>query len=171
MKIDASMNRLRRSWLLSVFAALLFVGAAACGGEVDEDAVAGSEAVTAPEAQADSANAYGAVTDMPADANVVRVYLEEYRIDMPETLPAGPTRFEIVSRSQAEPHSFEIEGEGLEVALEAPVRGGETQQLYADLAPGSYTVYCPVDDHAEHGMTMQVTVVAAEDAGEATGVR
>jgi uncharacterized cupredoxin-like copper-binding protein len=55
-------------------------------------------------------------------------------------------------------HSFEIEGNGLEEELEAPLDPGSTGMLTVDLSPGTYEVYCPIDAHADQGMRTEITV-------------
>lgn len=84
------------------------------------------------------------------------VHLIEYQIHMPQTLDAGRNVFKIENGGK-EKHAFEIEGNGIEKESEVLSRGGSTQ-LSVDLKPGTYTVYCPVDDHKEKGMRTTVTV-------------
>src|SRR5207237_7043092 len=43
----------------------------------------------------------------------IEVKLSEYKIDMPKTVPAGSTTFEVTNIGQ-ELHNFEIEGNGIE---------------------------------------------------------
>lgn len=91
--------------------------------------------------------------------NVVEVELTSYEIDMPKTLQAGTITFHVVNNSQDDEHSIEIEGEGIEEELEPHLEPGEEGTLTVDLAPGTYRVYCPVNDHAEeHGMEIEITV-------------
>jgi uncharacterized cupredoxin-like copper-binding protein len=101
-----------------------------------------------------------AITDTstaPAPSTV-QVSLVDYRIEMPASLPAGMTTFEIRNNGQRD-HNFEIEGQGVEQKLPANLKRGQSGTLEVDLRPGTYTVYCPVGNHAEeHGMTMQLTV-------------
>jgi hypothetical protein len=103
----------------------------------------------------------GAVED-DGDAAVggeVEVSLTEFAIDMPTTLPAGPTTF-VVSNNGSFEHNFEIESEelGIEVALAANLAPGETATLEVDLPAGTYEVYCPVGNHREQGMEVELTV-------------
>ena len=94
----------------------------------------------------------------PAAPATVAVTLTEFRIDMPSSIPAGPTRFEITNSGKVE-HNFEIEGPGIEQKLETNLKAGQSGTLEVDLKPGTYQVYCPVRDHAtKRGMTMQLTV-------------
>ncbi len=80
---------------------------------------------------------------------------------MPASIPAGPTTFSITN-SGAEVHNFEIEGQGIEQELAADLQPGGSATLDVTLQPGTYRVYCPVEDHATaHGMEMQLQVTPA----------
>ena len=66
--------------------------------------------------------------------------------------------FDVVNEGQA-PHALEIEGVGESSTLAA----GEREPLVVTLTPGAYDLYCPVGDHVERGMKLQIEVV--EPAG------
>lgn len=87
----------------------------------------------------------------------VQVSLTELSIDMPETLPAGPTTFHVTNDGTTE-HNFEVEGQGIEEALAQNLAPGDSATLQVDLEPGTYEIYCPVGDHADRGMRMELTV-------------
>jgi uncharacterized cupredoxin-like copper-binding protein len=87
----------------------------------------------------------------------VEVSLVEFAIEMPTEIPAGPTTFQITNNGTIE-HNFEIEGQGIEEELEADLAPGESGTLELDLEPGTYEVYCPVDDHRGQGMEIELTV-------------
>lgn len=87
----------------------------------------------------------------------VTVRLTEYKIDMPTSLTAGPTIFNVTNAGAME-HNFEIEGQGIENKLPTNLKPGETNTLRVDLKPGAYKIYCPVGDHEDRGMTMQLVV-------------
>jgi hypothetical protein len=106
--------------------------------------------------------AAGAVAETPAataEPQVVDVGLTEFAIDMPNSLPAGPTRFSIHNNG-AVTHSFVIEGQGTEKTLANSLQPGQSAFLNVDLAPGSYTIYCPIGEgaHRAKGMEVQLTV-------------
>jgi uncharacterized cupredoxin-like copper-binding protein len=92
-----------------------------------------------------------------ASGGEVAVSLTEFAIDMPTELPAGPTTFAITNNGTVE-HNFEVEGQGIEEELEMNLAPGESGTLELDLAPGTYEVYCPVGNHAEQGMEVELTV-------------
>ena len=112
------------------------------------------EAAAAQEAAATEEGA-----DAGADTEAVDVSLVEWAIDMPTTLPAGPTTFNITNDGTL-PHNFEIEGQGIEEELEANLEPGESGTLEVTLEPGTYEIYCPVGEgsHRQQGMELELTV-------------
>jgi steroid delta-isomerase-like uncharacterized protein len=101
----------------------------------------------------------GAGTGTPAAAaeDAVAVSLTEFAIDMPTELAAGPVTFQVTNDGTTD-HNFEVEGQGIEEELPQNLAPGQSGTLSLDLAAGTYEVYCPVDDHAAHGMRLELTV-------------
>lgn len=120
------------------------------------------EATPTPEPEAEPAEE--AVTEAVTDEgngdeeNVVQVSMVEMAFEMPTELPAGPTTFEI-SNDGEWPHNFEIQGEGMHEVFATDLEPGESGSMFLDLAPGNYTIICPVGDHAAEGMVLEITVV------------
>jgi uncharacterized cupredoxin-like copper-binding protein len=107
-------------------------------------------------------SAMGTPTAGNGDASMVAggqvpVSLAEFAISMPTSLPAGRVTFAVTNDGTIA-HSFEIEGNGVEKALKNPLEPGQTDMLSVNLDPGTYTVYCPIDDHRGQGMELEVTV-------------
>jgi plastocyanin len=71
----------------------------------------------------------------------------------------GTYAFEVVNEGQVA-HALEIEGQGIEEETET-LDPGERATLTVDLSPGTYELYCPIDDHAERGMNGRVDVRAS----------
>jgi uncharacterized cupredoxin-like copper-binding protein len=94
--------------------------------------------------------------------SVVEVHLSEYKIDMPETLPAGPTNF-ILLNEGGKAHSFKIEGPGLDGPFSAPVPSHTKGTLQVTLQAGEYKVTCPIGSHSAKGMTKTLTVTAKKE--------
>ena len=94
----------------------------------------------------------------PAPPRVTQeVHLIEYQINMPAVLPsAGAIGFKVENGGK-EDHGFVIQGNGLE-AQSAVLKPGDTQEVGVVLTPGTYTVWCPVKDHAQKGMKATITV-------------
>lgn len=65
-------------------------------------------------------------------------------------------------------HALEVEGPGGEVKTR-PIKPGKSATLKVDLSkPGSYTWYCPIDDHKAKGMKGTIRVSGGEATGEGT---
>lgn len=139
---------------VSVFIAEV-AGGGRGGGGASDDAVADDDAASDDDAAAEDEAA--AEDDGAAASDTVAVSLSEFTIDMPTSLPAGQTVFEITNTGEF-PHNFEIEGEGIEQELAENLRAGDSGVLVLDLAPGTYTIYCPVGNHREQGMELELTV-------------
>lgn len=101
-----------------------------------------------------------------AQEEAVQVELTEFQINMPSSLPAGSTTFEVANTGSLE-HNFEIEGQGIEEVFETNLQPGETRTLQVDLQPGDYVVYCPVGNHRQQGMELSLNVTEAQMDEEA----
>jgi uncharacterized cupredoxin-like copper-binding protein len=86
----------------------------------------------------------------------MEVHLIEYQIQMPATLPAGPLSLNVENGGK-EDHGLVITGVG-RVEKTDVLKRGDTAALTVNLAPGTYTVYCPVDGHRGKGMETTITV-------------
>lgn len=137
--------------VLSVMIAKVLPG----GGPGDNAAAPDTEDEAAA---ADDAPDEAAASD--GEAAVVGVVLNEFSITMPAELAAGPTQFNVTNAGEA-PHNLVIEGEGISERLPTNLESRRTGNLTLDLAPGTYTVFCPVGDgaHRANGMELQLTVV------------
>jgi hypothetical protein len=91
------------------------------------------------------------------DARKVDVTLAEHRIELPKNLESGKTAF-IVRNTGTRNHNFEIRGQGIEKSFFADLSPDETKVLHVDLKPGTYKVFSPGKDGAEHGTTSELTV-------------
>lgn len=87
----------------------------------------------------------------------VQVMLRDGHIEMPATLSPAQATFNITNTGTHE-HSFEVEGGGIEKALDRPLQPGQSAKLVVDLHAGTYKVYCPVADHEDRGMTRPLVV-------------
>jgi len=94
-------------------------------------------------------------------AGKVTVRLSEYKVELPETLHAGPTTF-VVHNVGQKTHSFKIEGPGIppDTLLAKPIPPETTAELQVTLQPGEYKVFCPIGSHELKGMAKKLTVTA-----------
>jgi len=89
--------------------------------------------------------------------NAVNVTLSEYKIEMPQTLRAGLTTF-TVTNTGTKKHTLEIKGHGVDEKLKSVLKEGESGTMQVELKPGVYRFSCPVGDHEDKGMTLNVKV-------------
>jgi len=115
------------------------------------------------------ASTYGGGGEAPKPSTV-KVNLSEWKVQLtPARVPAGPVVF-VVSNGGTIPHSFEVEGRGIEKSI-AQLQPGATATLRLDLRAGSYESYCPVGkgSHKMLGMMNHLMVGDAKPAAAATG--
>lgn len=142
--------------LVSALAAM----AAGCLGEEEE---ANPEA-QAPEDVLMHDTLPGDATPVADTTGALTVVLEEWTVrPARDTIEAanGPTVFR-VRNNGTHPHVLEVEGQGQEWETDT-IQPGEWVTLEADLTPGIYELYCPLDaergSHQELGMTAPLVVV------------
>jgi uncharacterized cupredoxin-like copper-binding protein len=93
-----------------------------------------------------------------ASGSIVEVNLDEYKIQMPDSIPAGTTTFKVANIGHHE-HNFEIKGNGIDKAFDGNLKEGEKKEMQVKLDAGTYDVICPVGPHATLGMRRTLTVV------------
>lgn len=140
-------RRARRAWCVGLGLALGV--ATACETDRDER---GSDAAGLLPAAA------GPTASPPGD---VYVTLDEWTLQLGrDTVPSGAMIFQVMNRGDYT-HALEVEGAGREW-VSPRVEPGATTTLSAELAPGTYEVYCPVEDshgsHAAKGMRTRLVV-------------
>ena len=136
------------------FAALFVIGAAiavpivGCGGSSDDDST--SNAAT----QASTTSGGGG-----GGAGTVDLSATDFKFTPSDpSVKSGEVTFKMTNDGQTT-HSLEIEDvNGQDVELEGDVSPGQSGTLTANLKPGTYEFYCPVDNHKEMGMEGEITV-------------
>ena len=124
-----------RKWMLVAVATAGMLLLAACGGGDDTGGDGGG---------GDGAGG-GA-----AGASTVTMRDNEF---VPADIVIAPGEVELVNEGAA-PHTFTVEGEGVDVQVDA----GETATTEVELDPGTYTVFC--NFHRGQGMEGTLTVEA-----------
>lgn len=155
----------RRRMLNLMFACAVALAAAmliGCGSEADVDERSrgtGNQAVGSSDSSGAAAEMPGASTTNTStfESQTIAVTLKDGEISMPTVMKPGPTTFNVNNAGQKE-HTLEIEGGGQESGLNAELDAGQTASFEMDLQPGTYKAYCPVDDHEDKGMALQITV-------------
>lgn len=95
-------------------------------------------------------------------AQAVQVTVRDFAIELPATMQPGPTEF-TVRNAGPSVHNFAILGpdgatEVIEERLPEDLESGDKGTFRADLKPGQYRAWCPVADHADHGMMRKFVV-------------
>jgi plastocyanin len=129
---------------------------AGCGGDDDNGGGGGSSGgSTQTEASgggASSGGAAGNVLKIAADPNGALKFDKT-------SLSAKAGKVTIVmTNTSSVPHAVELEGGGIEKKGAVVTSGGSVSRVTADLKPGKYEFYCPVDGHKAAGMKGTLTV-------------
>jgi uncharacterized cupredoxin-like copper-binding protein len=136
--------------VLVLGAAALSLAAAGCGDDDDGDTTAVTPTTTETGATGPTGAAGGGET---VDISETEFALDPDSVDV----KAGSVTFE-VTNDGAIVHNFEVEGNGVEEALPEDLAAGDSGALTVDLEPGTYEMYCPIGNHADDGMTGEISV-------------
>lgn len=140
--------------LLCAFA----IPVAGCGGDDNEDS--GSSGGGASTGMSTKAEDTGGGSSGGGAAQTLRIAADPggaLKFDK-DSLEAKAGKVTIVMDNPSSlPHAVEIEGNGVEAAGETVNKGGVSKAT-AEVKPGEYEFYCPVDGHKAGGMTGTLTV-------------
>lgn len=93
-------------------------------------------------------------------ANSVLVRMEAGTLGFEEAgVKAGEVTFRVENVGDI-PHRLTIEGPDTKTGVEDLILPHTAETLTVELKPGTYRLYCPLEDHAEQGM--EATLTAAE---------
>ena len=135
---------------ITSIAAMSFL-AIGCGGD-DETSTTASVPTTT------TTGATGA-TGAAGGGETLKISETDFKLDPSDpSVKAGSVTID-VSNDGETTHSLEVEGNGLaDTSLDADLAPGDNGQLTVDLQPGTYTMYCPIDDHRAQGMEGTIEV-------------
>ena len=138
--------------LLCAFA----IPVAGCGGDDDDDGGGGGGGAATQE----EPSAGGGGTSGGGAAQTLKIAADPsgaLKFDK-SSLTAKAGKVTIVMDNPSDvPHAVEIEGMGVEAEGETVEKGG-VSKASADVKPGTYEFYCPVDGHKQAGMEGTLTV-------------
>jgi plastocyanin len=135
----------------AVFAAVAVLALAGCGSGDDKESTAKSTSTpAATDTPASSSGGGGETIKLAADASALK--FDKTTL----TAKAGKVTLSMANPSGI-PHAVAIEGNGVDVDGKTVNKGG-TSTASADLKPGKYEFYCPVDGHKAAGMEGTLTV-------------
>jgi plastocyanin len=128
---------------------------AGCGSSDKKDTTATSApkpAKTAPAAAASSSAAKGGSTlTLGADPSGALKFTASKL-----ATKAGKVTI-VMTNPSSVPHAIAVEGNGVDKDGQTVTSGGKST-VTADLKPGTYEFYCPVDSHKQQGMEGTLTV-------------
>lgn len=110
----------------------------------------------------------GSSTAAPATgpaAATVKVSETEFKLDpsSPKVAKAGVIEFK-ATNDGATKHALEIETPDGGLRTD-PIEPGKSASLKADLKPGTYEWYCPIDGHKDKGMKGEIKVAGGGSGG------
>jgi plastocyanin len=130
---------------------------AGCGGDDDDDGSSGGAATSTGGATNTEASGGGASGGGGETLKIAADPSGALKFDK-SSLTAKAGKVTIVMDNPSDlPHAVEIEGQGVEVAGDTVEKGG-VSKASAELKPGDYEFYCPVDGHKQAGMEGTLTV-------------
>ena len=126
---------------------------AGCGGDDDDDGGGSSATTTESSGGGGGGGGGGAAQTLKIAADPSGAF----KFDK-SSLTAKAGKVTIVMDNPSDvPHAVEIEGMGVEAEGETVGKGG-VSKASADVKPGTYEFYCPVDGHRQAGMEGKLTV-------------
>ncbi len=85
----------------------------------------------------------------------VIVTITETTLETPRALPAGLFAFRVTNAGD-QAHNLQIYGADTTTGFARDLEPGETRELLVDLAPGRYTIYCPLPGHNHQAVVLEV---------------
>jgi uncharacterized cupredoxin-like copper-binding protein len=135
----------RRILRLVVILAGTVLAATSCGGDD------GGSAATTP------SPATSAATEDADTGTVINVDEQDFTIEL-STMELTPGTYTFVTTNNGQTtHALQIEGQGLEEET-ADLAPGDSAELTVTLEAGEYEIYCPVGNHKDMGMKLDITV-------------
>jgi len=146
-----------RALSLIVLLCAFAIPVAGCGGDDDDSGGGGggsgssSSGATNTESSGGGAASGGETLKIAADPSGALKFDKS-------SLTAKAGKVTIVMDNPSDvPHAVEIEGNGVEAEGETVTKGG-VSKASAEVKPGEYEFYCPVDGHKQAGMEGTLTV-------------
>jgi uncharacterized cupredoxin-like copper-binding protein len=151
-----------RTILLAAAALAVAVLVAACGEDRNSDTGGGG-------GTGQTGGETGASTATGSPVATVQVGETEYKLNpsSPKIGQSGVIQFQVQNKGQV-PHALEIETPGGEIRTDT-IQPGKSATLKANLKPGTYEWYCPIDDHKGKGMRGTIVVGGGSAGGAGTG--
>jgi plastocyanin len=103
----------------------------------------------------------GSSGKVPVTLSDFKIQPDNLEAEKPETVT-----YVVTNKGNTE-HALEIEGNGIEEETDT-LQAGDVGELTVTLKPGTYEMYCPIDDHRAQGMEGTLTVAGSSAGGGGT---
>jgi uncharacterized cupredoxin-like copper-binding protein len=148
MSVRSTLRRNPASALPAIALAGLALTAAGCGSSDNKSSDSGSSGGSSAPAKKAAPSAAGAITESAT----------EFKFSKPAaTAKAGKVTVKLTNDGQTA-HAIEIEHTPKGDVKSNVIGPGQSATLTANLKPGKYEFYCPVDSHKQQGMKGELTV-------------
>lgn len=137
-------------YLMLILAAITFTACpskhenATATMDITSDTAGAAPDTTGPEAKA------GTTVLVTLNDNLIAV-------QNPDAIPPGPAVFTITNAGK-EVHNLFVDGPGVQKAAGDNMVSGKTTSMNITLAPGTYTLYCPILDHRQKGEELKLII-------------
>jgi plastocyanin len=148
-----------RAFFLIALLCAFAIPVAGCGG--DDDSSSGSSGSSSGGSSSNTTSSGGGATAGGGGAGILKIAAD----------PNGALKFDktslsaksgkvtiVMTNTSSIPHAVELEGGGVEKKGAVVTGGGSVSRITANLKPGKYEFYCPVDGHKAAGMKGTLTV-------------
>jgi plastocyanin len=149
-----------RAFFLIALLCAFAIPVAGCGG--DDDSSSGSSGSSSSGgSSSNTTSSGGGATAGGGGAGILKIAAD----------PNGALKFDktslsaksgkvtiVMTNTSSIPHAVELEGGGVEKKGAVVTGGGSVSRITANLKPGKYEFYCPVDGHKAAGMKGTLTV-------------
>ena len=149
-----------RAFSLIVLLCAFAIPVAGCGGD-DDSSSSSSSGSSSGGSSSNTTSSSGGATAGGGGAGVLKIAAD----------PNGALKFDktslsaksgkvtiVMTNTSSIPHAVELEGGGIEKKGAVVTGGGSVSRVTANLKPGKYEFYCPVDGHKAAGMKGTLTV-------------
>jgi uncharacterized cupredoxin-like copper-binding protein len=149
-----------RALSLIVLLCAFAIPVAGCGGDDDDGGSSGGGGSSTGSSNATTKEDTGGGASSGGAAQTLKIAADPsgaLKFDK-SSLTAKAGKVTIVMDNPSDlPHAVEIEGNGVEAEGETVQKGG-VSKASAEVKPGTYEFYCPVDGHKQAGMEGTLTV-------------
>jgi len=146
-----------RALSLIVLLCAFAIPVAGCGGDDDDSGGGGGGSGSSSGATNTESSGGGAASGGGQTLKIAADPSGALKFDK-SSLTAKAGKVTIVMDNPSDvPHAVEIEGNGVEAEGETVTKGG-VSKASAEVKPGEYEFYCPVDGHKQAGMEGTLTV-------------